>query len=153
MAVEDHAALDVDTLRTALAGPAGERLARQLLDEVAARYGEAPLVARVLAERPGVYVPAALKNQAAVRDSLLGAKVAELVAVGAASALQCEHCIRTHSEQALRAGATLDEVFAAMLIAGTIAESAVQSFAFREYQRLKRRAEEYDSFTTETTEP
>jgi len=97
-------------------------------------------VARVLSEWPAAYVPTALKNQAVVRDSPLGARVAELVAVGAAAALQCEHCIRTHSEQALRAGASLDDVFQAMLIAGTIAESAVQSYAFREYQRLRRRS-------------
>ena len=120
------AASDLDTLRAALSGPGGERLAEQLLAVVAARYGEAPLVARVLADHPAIYVPMALKNQAIVRDGPLGPKVSELVAVGAATALHCEHCIRTHSEQALGAGASLDEVFAAMLIAGTIAESSAQ---------------------------
>jgi AhpD family alkylhydroperoxidase len=136
---EERPALDLDTLRRALAGPEGEQIAAELLSAVAARYGAAPLVARVLAELPAVYVPMALKNQAVVRESPLGWRVAELVAVGAAAALQCEHCIRTHSEQALRAGASLEDVFAAMLIAGTIAESSVQSYAFREYQRLRRR--------------
>lgn len=138
---ESDAAPDIRALRTALSGPAGERLAQQLLDEVAARYGEAPLVARVLSERPELYVPTALKNGAAIRDSPLGARVAELCAVAAATALRCEHCIRTHSEQALNAGATLDDLFAAMVIAGTVAESAAQSYAFREYQRLKRRTQ------------
>ena len=141
---DGHAALDLETLRQALAGPEGQRLAQQLLDEVAARYGEAPLVARVLQQRPEVYVPTALKNQAVVRGGPLEPKVAELIAVGAAAALQCEHCIRAHSERALQVGANLDEVFAAMLVAGTIAESSVQSFAFREYIRLRRRRGESD---------
>jgi AhpD family alkylhydroperoxidase len=139
---DGRADIDLDALRSALAGPEGARLAADLLAEVAARYGEAPLVARVLAEWPSVYVPTALKNQAIVRESPLGWRVAELVAVGAAAALQCEHCTRTHAEQALRAGASADDVLAAMLIAGAIAESSVQSYAFREYQRLRRRMDE-----------
>jgi AhpD family alkylhydroperoxidase len=135
---DSSAALDLSALRTALAGPEGVAVAEQLLEEVRARYGDAPLVARVLSRDPSVYVPTALKNQAIIRESRLGWRVAELVAVGAAAALQCEHCIRTHSEQAVRAGAGVDDVLAAMLIAGAIAESATQSYAFREYQRLVR---------------
>ena len=134
-------AIDLETLRAALRGPEGAALAAQLLDEVRTRYGEPPLVARVLSQDPAVYVPMALKNQAVIRDSRLGAKVAELVAVAAAAALQCEHCIRTHSEQAVRAGAEPDDVFAAMQIAAAVAESSTQSYAFREYLRLIRRAE------------
>ncbi len=129
--------LDLDALRAALRGPEGAALAEELLAAMRARYGDAPLVHRVLGQDPAVYVPWALKNQAVIRDSRLGPKVAELVAVGAAAALHCEHCLRTHSEQALNAGADLDDVLAAMLIAAAIAESAAQSYALREYQRLK----------------
>jgi AhpD family alkylhydroperoxidase len=138
---DGRAPLDLDTLRAALRGPEGAALAEQLLDEVRARYGEPPLVARVLSQDPAVYVTTALKNQALIRESRLGAKVAELVAVAAAAALRCEHCLRTHGEQALRAGAAPEDVFAAMQIAAAIAESATQSYAFREYQRLMRRGE------------
>ena len=145
---DGRAALDLDTLRQALAGPEGERLAQQVLDEVAARYGEAPLVARVLQQRPDVYVPTALKNQAIVRGGPLEPKVAEWIAVGAAAALHCQHCIRAYSERALQAGASLDDVFAAMLVAGTIAESSVQAFAFREFLRLRRRHEGDDTGNT-----
>ena len=138
---DGRAPIDLEALRAALRGPEGAALAAQLLDEVRARYGEPPLVARVLSQDPAVYVPTALKNQAIIRESRLGAKVAELVAVAAAAALHCEHCLRTHSEQALRAGAELDDILAAMQIAAAIAESATQSYALREYLRLKRRLE------------
>jgi AhpD family alkylhydroperoxidase len=134
--------LDLDALRAALRGPEGVALAEELLATLRARYGDVPLVHRVLGQDPAVYVPWALKSQAIIRDSRLGPKVAELVAVAAATALHCEHCLRTHSEQALNAGADLDDVLAAMLIAAAIAESAAQSYALREYQRLRRMKDE-----------
>ena len=134
--------LDLDALRAALRGPEGVALVDELLSALRARYGDVPLVHRVLGQDPAVYVPWALKNQAIIRDSRLGPKVAELVAVGAATALNCEHCLRTHSEQALNAGADLDDVLAAILIAAAITESAAHSYALREYQRLKRMNDE-----------
>ena len=146
---DGRAELDLAALRAALHGPQGAALAAQLLDELRTRYGDAPLVARVLSQDPAVYIPYALKNQAIIRESRLGPKVAELIAVAAAAALRCTHCMRTHSEQALRAGADPEDVFAAMLIAAAIAETATQSDAFREYLRLVRRAPEEDAAGSE----
>lgn len=117
--------------REALQGDSGEAMAQELLDNLRERYGEEPLVARVLRERPELYVPMALKSSAVIRDSPLGPKVAELLAVASAAALQCEPCLLMHIKQALRAGASEDEVLSATLIAGSIAESSVQAYAFR----------------------
>ena len=117
--------------REALKGDSGEAMAQELLDNIRERYGEEPLVARVLRARPELYVPMALKSSAVIRDSPLGPKVAELLAVSAAAAMLCEPCLLIHIKQALRAGASEDEVLSATLIAGSIAESSVQAYAFR----------------------
>ncbi|MEX2236186.1 MAG: carboxymuconolactone decarboxylase family protein [Dehalococcoidia bacterium] len=113
-------------------------MSRDLIAELQQRYGDAPLVARVLAARPEVAVPGALKNSAILRNSPLGDRVAELVAIGAAAALRCEHCLNVHVKQALRAGASEEELLSAMLIAGVISESSTQAYAFRALDRAKR---------------
>lgn len=128
----------LDDFREALHGHSGNEMAQELLAELESRYGEAPLVARVLAREPGVYIPSALKNAAVLRDSPLGPRIAELVAVGAAAALHCDYCLNVHSEQALRAGASEEELLSAMLIAGAIAESSVQAYAFRALDKATR---------------
>jgi AhpD family alkylhydroperoxidase len=131
--------------REALAGESGEALAQAMLDDIAKRYGEAPLVARVMRSRPGVYVPTALKNSAIVRDSQLGRKTAELLAVAAAAALMCEPCLDMHVKQALKAGNSEDDVLSAILVAGSIAESSVQAYGFRSLTKVARQLAPGDS--------
>ena len=61
----------------------------------------------------------------------LDTKTAELVAVSAASALRCEHCLEVHMVRALEEGANMDEIMDTLLISGSINDSSTLSVAFR----------------------
>jgi AhpD family alkylhydroperoxidase len=56
-------------------------------------------------------------HRAAVADQALPAKIRELIALGIAIAAHCEGCIAYHVHDALRAGATPDEVLDAIGVA------------------------------------
>jgi AhpD family alkylhydroperoxidase len=51
------------------------------------------------------------------RAGALDAKTKQLIAVAAAHVTQCPYCIRGHTKQALRAGATREEVMEAIWVA------------------------------------
>jgi len=67
----------------------------------------------------------------------LDRKTAELVAVSAASALRCEHCLEAHMARAVEEGASLDEVMDTLLISGAIADSSTLSVALRKFRQLE----------------
>ena len=69
--------------------------------------------------------------------SALDRKTAELVAVGAAAALRCDHCLEAHLHRAMDEGASLEELMDAILVAGAISESSTLSVAFRKYKQLE----------------
>jgi AhpD family alkylhydroperoxidase len=64
--------------------------------------------------------------------------MAELAAVAAAAALMCEHCLDAHMRAALSKGATLEEIFDVLLVAGAVAESSTLAVAFRRFRSLER---------------
>ncbi len=101
------------------------------------RYGMVPLVLKVLTRLPEVAIPSSLKTQAIFADGSLDRKTTELLAVAAATALRCEHCLLVHAEQALANHASTEEVFQAILVASSIAESASWAIAFRVLNRIE----------------
>ena len=54
----------------------------------------------------------------------LDAKTKQLIAVAAAHVTQCPYCIRGHAKQALRAGATREEVMEAVWVAAEMRAGA-----------------------------
>jgi 4-carboxymuconolactone decarboxylase len=114
----------------------------ELTDAIAAAMvndrGELGYVLSVLKERPRTFNPYLLKGMTVYREpKSLDRKTAELVAVGAAAALHCEHCLEAHMARAIAEGATLDEIMDTLLVAGSIAESSLYSVAFRKYKQLE----------------
>jgi AhpD family alkylhydroperoxidase len=114
----------------------------ELADELAelhtGKNGELGFLLKVLKERPRNFSPFLFKGMAIYKEpSALDRKTAELVAVGAAAALQCDHCLEAHMKRATDEGASLDEVMDALLVAGAIAESSTLSVAFRKYKQLE----------------
>ena len=100
--------------------------------------GELGYVLSVLKERPRTFNPYLLKGMTVYKEpKALDKKTAELVAVSAAAALHCEHCLEAHMARAIAEGATLDEIMDTMLVAGSIAESSLYSVAFRKYKQLE----------------
>jgi len=120
-----------------------EQAAETVLDYLRQRDGEVGLLLRVLSRRPEVFVPHVLQGvQLYETPRAIDAKTAELAAVAAAAALMCEHCLDAHMRAARRKGATLEEIFDVLLVAGAIAESSTLSVAFRRFHPLEEQGDE-----------
>ncbi|MDW8325491.1 MAG: carboxymuconolactone decarboxylase family protein [Anaerolineales bacterium] len=117
-----------------------ESAAETLLAYLRARDGGVGLMLDVLRRRREAFVPYVLYG-AQVYDApkALDPKTVELVAVAAAAALMCEHCLDAHLRAARRRGASLEEIFDALLIAGSIAQSSTLAVAFRRFRLLEER--------------
>lgn len=93
---------------------------------------------RTLRRRPRTFNPYVFKGLSVLgHPANLDRKTAELVAVGAAAALMCEHCLEAHISRAIAQGATFEEVMDAILVAGAIAESSTLSVALRKFKQLE----------------
>ena len=134
-----------ELLRTVRELMAEEALAETLAESIIEQRGSLGYLLETLRRRPKTFNPFVLKGTSILREpSSLDRKSAELVAVGAATALACEHCLDAHMTRAMEAGADVEEIMDAILIAGAISESSALSVAFRKYRqlegKLKRRA-------------
>ena len=115
-----------------------KELADALAELHAGKNGELGFILKVLKERPRNFNPFLLKGMAIYKEpSALDRKTAELVAVGAAAALRCDHCLEAHLHRAMDAGASLAELMDALLVAGAISESSTLSVAVRKYKQLE----------------
>lgn len=115
-----------------------EELAEALAEMHAGKNGELGFLLKVLKERPRNFNPFLLKGMAIYKEpSALDRKTAELVAVGAAAALRCDHCLEAHMHRAMNEGASLEELMDTLLVAGAISESSTLSVAFRKYKQLE----------------
>ena len=66
-------------------------------------------------------------SQAVFADGALPAKTKQLIAVAVAHVTQCPYCIRGHSKQALRSGATPEEIMEAIWVAAEMRAGAATS--------------------------
>lgn len=115
-----------------------EQAAETLLHYLRQRDGGVGLLLRVLSRRPEVFVPHVLQGmQVYATPKAIDAKTAELAAVAAAAALMCEHCLDAHMRAAQSKGATLEEIFDVLLVAGAIAESSTLAVAFRRFRQMQ----------------
>jgi len=122
-----------------------EKLTEALVESLIEQHGSLGFILNVLKERPRNFNPFILKGMSTYKEpQALDRKTAELVAIGAAAALRCEHCLESHMQRALARGATLDEIMDALLIAGAIADSSTLSVAFRKYKQLEGKTRKSD---------
>jgi AhpD family alkylhydroperoxidase len=63
-------------------------------------------------------------SKSVFQQGALDAKTKQLIAVAAAHVTQCPYCIRGHTKQALRAGATREEVMEAVWVAAEMRAGA-----------------------------
>ena len=56
-------------------------------------------------------------HQAAMKPGSLDTRQKELIALGISMAMRCEHCIDSHTEKAIKAGATKEQVLEAAGVA------------------------------------
>jgi AhpD family alkylhydroperoxidase len=70
-------------------------------------------------------------GDAGTRRDLLGAKTRELIALAVAVTRQCDGCIVTHTDAALKHGATRDEIAEALGVAIAVNAGATLIFSSR----------------------
>jgi len=123
-----------------------EHLTEALVESLIEQHGSLGYILNVLKERPRNFNPFILKGMSIYKEpTSLDRKIAELVAVGAAAALRCEHCLESHMHRAHAEGASLDEIMDAILIAGAISDSSTLSVAFRKYKQLEGKTKKTDN--------
>jgi AhpD family alkylhydroperoxidase len=112
--------------------------AETILEYLRQRDGGVGLLLRVLSRRPELFAPHVLQGlQIYDAPRAVDPKTAELAAVAASAALMCEHCLDAHMRAARRKGASLEEIFDVLLVAGAIAESSTLSVAFRRFRQME----------------
>lgn len=122
-----------------------EKLTEALVEALIEQNGSLGYILNVLKERPRNFNPFILKGMAIYKEpQALDRKTAELVAIGAAAALRCEHCLEAHMSRARAEGASLDEIMDTLLIAGGIADSSTLSVAFRKFKQLEGKTKKKD---------
>ncbi len=113
-------------------------LSDSLAELITEKKGGLGFVLSILKRRPRTFNPFILKGLSLYSEpEALDKKTAELVAVSAASALKCEHCLESHMKRAIEEGASMDEVLDTILISGGISDSSTLSVAMRKYRQLE----------------
>src|SRR3972149_1261140 len=103
-----------------------EDAAEELLKEVEKAYGEIPYILNFMKRSPELLVTKILYDNSIIREfKRLDAKTIELISIGVSAALRCDHCLKMHIRVAQRLGVTKEEIFDAILIAGTLSNAAV----------------------------
>ena len=103
-----------------------EEAAEELLKEVEKAYGEIPYILNFMKQSPELLVAKILYDNEIIREfKRLDAKTIELISIGVSAALRCEHCLKLHIRVAQRLGATKEEIFDAILIAGSLSNAVV----------------------------
>lgn len=103
-----------------------EDAAQELLKEVEKAYGEVPYILNFMKQNPELLVTKILYDNSIIREfKRLDAKTIELISIGVSAALKCPYCLKMHIRVAQRLGVTKEEIFDAILIAGTLSNAAV----------------------------
>jgi len=116
----------------------GDKAVEEILEQTRAIYGSLPLVTRVLSEEKDLFLASVIKSRTILhgQNSPLDQKTTELLVIAAAAALRCDHCLEVHIAQAMKNGATKQEVLHAIMIACAIAETSGWATAFRKYRQV-----------------
>ncbi|HXV97611.1 MAG TPA: carboxymuconolactone decarboxylase family protein [Anaerolineae bacterium] len=115
-----------------------DSLTEAITDKFENERGGLGFLLNTLKRRPRTFSPYVFKGLSILgQPATLDVKTAELVAVGAAAALMCEHCLEAHINRAVAEGATFEEVLDAILVAGAIAESSTLAVALRKFKQLE----------------
>ena len=109
-----------------------EEATEELLESVEKYYGEIPYILQFMKETPELLVPKILYDSAIIREfKRLDPKTVELISIGVSAAIRCDHCLRMHIRVAEKLGLSKEEIFDAILIAGTLSNATVLAYATR----------------------
>jgi len=109
-----------------------DAISDDVMDDTEKMLGTLPFIFPVMRERTGTFALSALADYRVCRPEHLTPKTAELVAVAAAAGAGADNCLKVHMKAAHKEGATRDEIFDAVMIAGTIGKTKVLASALRQ---------------------
>ena len=103
-----------------------EEAVEDILEDVEKRYGEVPYIINFMKDMPELFISRMIYENNVMREfKRMDPKTVELICIAVASALRCEHCMKTHVRVAKRLGVSKEEIFDSVLIASTISTAAV----------------------------
>lgn len=101
-------------------------------------YGFQPFLTTFLSQYPDLFMAYTdLTGRLLVEPKHLSLKEMELASISAGAALGSENCLNVHIGQALKVGATKEEVVEAMMIGGLMAMTRGLSTSFRKLAELE----------------
>ena len=103
-----------------------EKAVPELLEDVRKQYGEVPYIMNFMKDLPEIFIPKTLYDNSIMREfKNLDPETVELISIGVASALRCEHCLKMHIRIAKRRGIKKEKIFYAIMIGASISNAAV----------------------------
>ena len=98
----------------------------EILADVEKRYGEIPYITNFMKDMPEIFISRMIYENSVMREfKRMDPKTVELISIAVASALRCEHCLKTHVRIAKRLGVSREEIFDSVLIASSVSTAAV----------------------------
>nr|WP_321497117.1 carboxymuconolactone decarboxylase family protein [uncultured Methanolobus sp.] len=103
-----------------------EEAVDEILADVEKRYGEIPYITNFMKDMPEIFISRMIYENSVMREfKRMDPKTVELISIAVASALRCEHCLKTHVRVAKRLGVSKEEIFDSVLIASSVSTAAV----------------------------
>ena len=112
-----------------------ERKVAETMARIKEAYGQVPLVSRVMARRGDIFLAYSEFNKSVFyAERALDRKTAEIAGIAAGAALGAEFCLDVHIRQAIKAGASEDEIFEALMIGSLVSLTKSQAVAMRKFE-------------------
>ncbi len=98
----------------------------ELLDDVREQYGEVPYIMNFMKDLPEIFIPKTIYDNSIMREfKNLDQETVELISIGVASALRCEHCLKMHLRIAKRKEISKEKILSAIMIGASLSSAAV----------------------------
>jgi AhpD family alkylhydroperoxidase len=119
-------------------GKEPDEAVQDLLKNIEDDYGEVPFILKAMSDKPNVLLPKIIYDDAVLRNpEHLDEKTVELITIGVATALKCDHCLKMHLRVARRKGIPEEEDFEAILLASALSNTAALAQAMRVFESDK----------------
>jgi AhpD family alkylhydroperoxidase len=103
-----------------------EKAVPELIEDVRKHYGEVPYITNFMKDFPEIFIPKTIYDNSIMRGSKkLDPDTVELICIGVASAIRCDHCLKMHIRVAKRRGIDKESIFYAIMIGAFLANAAV----------------------------
>jgi AhpD family alkylhydroperoxidase len=98
----------------------------ELLEDVRKQYGEVPYITNFMKDFPEIFITKTIYDNSIMRGfKNLDPETVELISIGVASAIRCDHCLKMHIRVAKRRGIKKESIFHAIMIGASLSNAAV----------------------------